>query len=356
MIKRPEYIKKGDAIGITAPSFGPGTEPYSLMYPIAKRNFEELGYRFIEGETIFRTDGLGMATNPEFAANELTEFYRRDDINAIISAGGGELMNETITHIDFEGLRNCPPKWFMGYSDNTNFIFPLVTITGVQGIYGPCISEFAMDFQETQKDSVALLEGTRDSFKGYGRFVDPEFEDDSEGTPEYTEEYLRRPYALNADRKLVNYIPENGRLVQSDDADIRMEGILVGGCLDILTNMTGTRFDRVKEFKKENPDLIWVLEACDLNPMSIRRSLWNMREAGWFEGAGGFLIGRPRTSWKQNMMGVDRFNAVTDVLGSLNAPVIMDAEIGHIDPMLPVVMGARAVVSSRENELNIRYI
>ncbi len=364
MIKRPDYIKKGDAIGITAPSFGPGTEPYSLMYPIAKQNIIERGYRIIEGATIFKTDGLGMATDPAFAAAELTDFYKREDINAIISAGGGELMNETITHVDFDELKNYPPKWFLGYSDNTNFIFPLVTITGVQGIYGPCISEFAMDWQDTQKDSFALLEGSKSSFDGYKRFVDPEKEEKAAKNPDempdgetiYTQEYLRAPYPLNADRELVTFVPDNGELRPAQIEEVQMEGILLGGCLDILTNMTGTRFDRVKEFKKDNPDIIWVIEACDLNPMSIRRSLWNMREAGWFEATKGFVIGRPHASWKQNMMGVDQYNAVTDVLKGLGVPVIMDAEIGHIDPMLPIVMGARARITVSGNDLNISYL
>jgi muramoyltetrapeptide carboxypeptidase LdcA involved in peptidoglycan recycling len=355
MIRRPRSIKKGDTIGITAPSFGPGTEPYSLMYPLAKGHITDRGYTVIEGETVFRTDGLGMATDPVFAAKELSDFYKRDDIDAIISAGGGELMNETITHVDFDDLKNYPPKWFLGYSDNTNFIFPLVTITGVQGIYGPCISEFAMDWDSTQEDSFEILEGSKSSFEGYNRFVSPDNKPESEEEPEYTEEYLRAPYDLNADRQLLTFVPDNRELVRAGDTAVSAEGILLGGCLDVLSNMVGTRFDRVKEFKTDNPDIIWVLEACDLTPMAIRRSLWNLREAGWFEGAKGFIIGRPLASWKQIMMGVDQYNAVTDVLKGLGVPVIMDAEIGHIDPMLPVIMGAKALVTVKGNDLNIKY-
>ncbi len=355
MIRRPDYIKKGDSIGITAPSFGPGTEPYSLMYAISKEKIEARGYKIIEGDTIFKTDGLGIATDPKVAAKELMEFYKRDDIDAIISAGGGELMCETITYVDFDELKGCKPKWFMGYSDNTNFVFPLVTISGVQGIYGPCISEFAMEWSDTQFDSFALLEGTKSSFDGYKRFVSPKEKSPDEPEPEYTDEYLRAPYDLDADMELVSYVPENGGLVKAEGSEIKMEGVLLGGCLDVMANMIGTRFDRVKQFKAENPDIIWILEACDLTPMSIRRSLWNMREAGWFEGAKGFIIGRPLNAWKQDMMGVDQYNAVTDIVKEIGAPVIMDAEIGHIDPMLPVVMGANANVTVRGNELNISY-
>ena len=353
MIKRPEYIKSGDTIGVTAPSFGPATEPYSLMYGIAKENIESRGYKIVAGETTFKCDGLGISTDPEVTGKELMDFYKREDIDAIISAGGGELMCETISNMDFEELRQYKPKWFVGYSDNTNFIFPLVTITGVQGIYGPCINGYAKKWEETEYDCFALLEGTKSSFDGYDRFVDPNLEEEA---PEvYTDEYLRAPYAVNADRELVIYKSADGVLRRKDDP-VEMKGMLLGGCLDILVNICGTRFDRMKDFIKENGEIIWAFEACDLTPMSIRRSLWNLREAGWLDSAAGFIIGRPRTPWRQNMMGVDQYNAVTDILAPLGKDIIMDAEIGHIDPMLPVVMGAEARVCADPKNLNVTYL
>ena len=353
MIKRPEYIKPGDAIGVTAPSFGPSIEPYSLMYPLSKENIESRGYKVIAGETVFKNDGLGISTDPKVTGKELMDFYKREDINAIISAGGGELMCETISNMDFDELKAYKPKWFIGYSDNTNFIFPLVTITGVQGIYGPCINGYAKKWEETEFDSFALLEGTKSSFDGYKKFVNPEKE---EPEPEqYTDEYLRAPYSFNDDRELIIYKNKDGEAIKTDDK-VKMKGMLLGGCLDILVNICGTRFDRMKDFIRENGDIIWVIEACDLTPMAIRRSLWNLREAGWFDSAAGFIIGRPLNSWKQNMMGVDQYNAVTDILAPLGKDIIMDAEIGHVDPMLPVVMGAEAEVSADSVDLNIRYV
>ncbi len=355
MIKRPEYLKAGDTIGITAPSYGAAIEPYSLLIDISEKNIKERGYKILEGKTARLGDGIGISTDPRVAAKELVEFYKREDINAIISAGGGELMNETITHVDFDELKAYKPKWFVGYSDNTNFIFPLVTTTGVQGIYGPCISGFAKVWEDTEKDTFALLEGTKSSFKGYDRFVEPSEEEQGQ-IVEYTDEYLRAPYSFNANRQLVSFIPEGGRLIPAGDRPIEMKGVLLGGCLDILVNMVGTRFDRMAEFNRTNPEVIWVLEACDLTPMDIRRSIWNLREAGWFENARGFVFGRPRTSWKKNMLGADQYNAATEVLGEMGVPVVMDAEIGHIDPMLPVVMGAMADISVKDNNLLLNYL
>ena len=363
MIRRPKYISPGDTIGITAPSFGAATEPYSLMLPLSEEKIKDRGYKIIEGDTARKGDGIGISTDPKVAAKELCEFYMRDDIDAIISAGGGELMCETISNIDFNDFKTASPKWFIGYSDNTNFVFPLVTISGIQAIYGPCISGFSKTWEETEKDSFALLEGKKSSFDGYKRFIDPEVlrtakekAENSNPQPQvYTREMLEAPYEYNADRELVTYECIEGSAVPASGKEIRMEGILLGGCLDILVNICGTKFDNVKEFKKENKDIIWIFEACDLNTMSIRRSLWCLKEAGWLDGTKGFIIGRPAAAWKQEMMGCDQYNAVTDVLKGFKVPVIMDAEIGHIDPMLPVVMGAEALVTAKGNEFNITY-
>ena len=354
MIKRPLNIKSGDTIGVTAPSFGAYIEPYSLLIDIAEDNLRNRGYKIFEGKTARLGDGIGISTDPKVCGAELMDFYKRDDIDAIISAGGGELMNETITYVDFDELKNYKPKWFVGYSDNTNFIFPLVTIAGVQGIYGPCINGYAKIWEDTEKDTLAILEGTKSSFDGYDMFVEPDEQEPQ--IEEYTKEYLKAPYNLNAKRQLVSFVHDGRGLVRAEDKRIEMQGILLGGCLDVLANLVGTRFDRMKEFVKNNSEVIWVLEACDLNPMSIRRTFWNLREAGWFDTAAGFVIGRPRACWKQNLLGVDQYNAVTDVVCDLKVPVVMDAEIGHIDPMLPVVMGAEAKVTVSRDKLNISYM
>ena len=65
--------------------------------------------------------------------------------------------------------------------------------------------------------------------------------------------------------------------------------------MDCLVNLTGTSFDKVAEFQKKYRDdgILWFLESCDLNVMSIRRAMWHMKQAGWFENTKGFLIGRP---------------------------------------------------------------
>ena len=351
-VRIPAPIKPGDTIGITAPSFGASIEPYSVYIDIAEDIIRQRGYKIKEGKTARMGDGKGISTDSKVTAAELVEFYKSDSVDAIISAGGGELMNETITNIDFDELKSARPKWFVGYSDNTNFIFPMVTIADTCGIYGHCINGYAKEWEDSEIDTFAILEGTKRTFTGYDGF---EREEPSNGPKEYNYDVLYK-YNLNAKKILSNYDCATGIAKKADEnRSFAMNGILLGGCLDVLANLVGTRFDRVKEFKKTHEDIIWILEACDFNVMSYRRAIWNLREAGWFDNAKGFIIGRPLSCHGEEFTGVDEYNAVTDMLEKFKVPIIMDADIGHIDPMLPIIMGAEAEVKVKGNDIRIEY-
>ena len=135
-----------------------------------------------------------------------------------------------------------------------------------------------------------------------------------------------------------------------------MQGRLLGGCLDSLITLNGTCFDKVKEFneKYKEDGVLWFLEACDLNVMSIRRALWQLRHSGWFDCAKGFLIGRPLCHGEE-MMGMNQYNAVTGALEDLEVPIIMDVDLGHIPPMMPMVCGSIATVETRGNDIKIDF-
>ena len=138
------------------------------------------------------------------------------------------------------------------------------------------------------------------------------------------------------------------------DTDIKMEGRLVGGCLDVLTLLLGTKYDRVKEFTERYKEdgIIWFIEACDLNVMGIRRALWQMEQAGWFRHVRGFLIGRPYCNGEE-FLGLDQYEAVTGILGKYNVPIIMDLDIGHIPPAMPLICGSYAKVTSMGNDVEV---
>ena len=124
--------------------------------------------------------------------------------------------------------------------------------------------------------------------------------------------------------------------------------------MDCLVNLLGTRFDGTKQFieKYRQDGIVWFLESCDLNVFGIRRAMWEMEQAGWFQYVKGFLIGRPANG--EPIMNLDAFHAVLDIVGSRGVPVVMDVDLGHRPPMMPLVTGSLAEVKVRGNDLEIR--
>ena len=145
------------------------------------------------------------------------------------------------------------------------------------------------------------------------------------------------------------------KIVNGSGDGTAFSGRLIGGCLDCLSILAGTGFDRVKEFadRYAGDGLIWFLEACDLNPMGIRRALWQLDQAGWFRTAKGFLIGRPLLFGEQ-ILGMDQYNAVTGVLKKYGVPIVMDMDLGHLPPMIPLISGALAEVSAAPKKLSVK--
>ena len=296
-MRYPEFLKKNGCIGFVAPSFGCNIEPYKTAFGHALDKFEKMGYRTELGPNCYEGCGIGISNTPEKCGQELMEYYCNDTSDVLISCGGGELMCEDLPYVDFEKIKEAKPKWYLGYSDNTNMTFLLTTLCDVYE-----------------------KEGLKD------------------------EENPLVPYNVTEPciRKKV------------PDTDIKMEGRLVGGCLDVLTLLLGTKYDKVQEFTERYKEdgIIWFIEACDLNVMGIRRALWQMEQAGWFGHVKGFLIGRPYCNGEE-FLGLDQYEAVTGILGKYNVPIIMDLDIGHIPPAMPLICGSYAKVTSVGNDVEV---
>lgn len=342
----PKPLPANGTIGFVAPSFGCASGRYRVAFDKALCSFEEKGYKTLLGPNCYKEDGIGISTNSADCATELMDMYCDSQSDVLISCGGGELMCETISQVDFDKIKNANPKWYMGYSDNTNFVFLQTTLCDTAAIYGPCASSFGTDDEHQMlRDAMKLLTSDEESisFAGYGRFELNGLRDDEHPTA-----------GLNLDTKsqVKAYIADGKpwSIDTPDNQKVEMKGRLVGGCLDILTGICGTRFDRVKEFvdKYKDDGIIWFFEACDLNMMSIRRAIWELKEAGWFAYTKGFVVGRPRI-YDEEMMGLNRFNAVYDLLSEYKVPIIMDVDLGHLPPMVPVICGSLVTVSAADN-------
>ena len=349
-MRYPEFLKENAKLGFVAPSFGCTIEPYHTAFENALRKWEEQGYKIHLGPNCFASSGIGISNNPKLCGQEINDWYCSNENDAIISCGGGELMCEVVPYMDFERMQQAKPKWYMGFSDNTNFTFLSAIVMDTAAIYGPCAASFGMEpWHASIQDAWDLLHGKTDTIKGYGVW-------EKEGLKD--EEHPLLPYNVTEPVVLKNYICENGvaELVVDVSQSIQLEGRLIGGCMDILQMYPGTPYDKVRAFneKYKEDGFIWFMESCDLNLMGIRRAIWQMKQAGWFEHLKGFLIGRP-LCFGEEAFGIDQYRAVTDVLAEYNVPIIMDLDLGHLAPSMPIICGSTVKVSVCGNDITIQY-
>ncbi len=138
--------------------------------------------------------------------------------------------------------------------------------------------------------------------------------------------------------------------------ECEMEGMILGGNLDVLSLLKGTKYDNMKAFNEKYKDegIIWYFEACDLNVISIRRAIFALKEADWFKYTKGFLIGRPMM-FNEKIMGINQYNACIDILKDFNVPILMDVDLGHLEPSLPMINGLNAKVTYKNNNIQIEY-
>lgn len=320
-MKYPEPLKKGGTIGFCAPSFGAYIEPYHSAFCKAIETFQKMGYQVDPGPNSFAGDGIGISTTPEKCGKELTEWYERSENDVLFSVGGGELMCETLDYVDLERLKSAKPKWYMGYSDNTHFTFILPTVLDTAAVYGPCAPTFGMEnWDESLTDAFKFITGEKNTFTNYDLWERTKIQ-----TPE-------NPYAgYNLTEKT------EIRTKNWDGSPI--EGRFLGGCMDVMGNFVGTKYDRVKEFneKYKEDGIIWFLEACELSSVSTRRVMWHFRNAGWLDEAKAIIFGRPMLEddcsygLSQDDAAYGEVMKLEDRLGR-KIPCFFGADIGHLPP------------------------
>ena len=343
-MRYPEFLKQNGTIGFVAPSFGCATQPYKAAFDNALRRWSEAGYHLDLGPNCYADYGVGISNTPEKCGEELTEYYISEKNDCLISCGGGELMCEILNYVDFEAVKKAKPKWYMGYSDNTNMTFLLTTLCDTASIYGPCAASFGMDpWHPSITDAFDLLKGEKMSFESYGTWEKESLKD---------EEHPLLPYNCTEPLSIKMFAPDAQGVLKKTEETV-VEGRLLGGCMDCLGNFLGTKFDKVRDFTEnyQEDGIIWFLEACDLNVFSIRRAMWQMENAGWFSNVKGFLIGRPLNG--ETMMNLDHLGAVLSVAEKYHVPVILDADLGHLSPAMPLITGSMAKIEGRKGKIKV---
>ncbi|MCX4661616.1 S66 family peptidase [Streptomyces uncialis] len=335
-VRYPRPLRPGDRIGITSPSSGVPKELHRRL-DVAIRDVEARGYEVVVGRCM---DGAGHVSAPAAdRAGELMSMLTDPGIRAVVPPWGGETAIDLLPLLDWDRLRDAEPTWLVGFSDMSTIITPLTILTGMATVHGNNLMDTPYRVPEgllSWLDIAAAPRGHRYAQTPPNRYRATGW-DDYRAHPEVREYTLDTP----------------GRWTRLDgEGDLEVEGRLIGGCIEMLCNLTGTPYLDVSAFAQaESPEgLLVYVEAGGDDAFAICRNLHGMRLAGFFDKANAILVARTSAPGADSLT---QHQAVLDALGPLNVPIIADVECGHVPPYLPIINGARGRVvhTSTRSEL-----
>ncbi len=318
----PNFLNKDDKIGITALSAGVGKKLDDYLNSI---NILSKDYSIIETKNV-RNNAL-VSANPLTRANELDELVTNKDIKMIICAAGGDGQIETLPYINYTHIKENP-KWIMGASDPTNLLFPVTTMLDIATIYGFNGGSYYGEISEEANSNI--LKGNlvvQHSFKQYQSFID-----EIKGNDIYHEVYYKH------------------------DKDLVISGRIIGGCIDCIAKIIGTKYDHVNEFieRYKKDGIIWYFDNFALSAFDMYLTLLQFKNAGYFKYTKAILFGRIAFPNTENSEYIKDYEvAYKKALEDI--PYVSEMDIGHTRPTFTIINGSIADIKVKDHKGEISF-
>lgn len=322
-MKYPKFIQQGGTIGITAPSAGVGRKLPDFDRSIAF--LTDLGYSIKETDSVRINNP--RSTDACHRGKELNSLFQDDAVDIVMCAAGGDFLDEMIPYADFD-LMASHPKWLYGMSDPTGLLFPYTCMCDVATIYGSNAGSFDVeplpDYLKIHSD---FLEGSSIIQYSYPYHVSDPFAD-TFNMSEITE------LCSNKDK-------------------FHVQGRCIGGCIDVLKDLIGTKFDHIRQFieKYREDGIIWYFDNFCLSAETLYRTFLQFYYAGWFENTKAVLIGR--TAIPSSETGMTYEEAVTTAFKDI--PFIFNSDIGHVPPTWIMINGSVMSLDFENKNANISF-
>jgi len=322
MIRYPATTIK--TIGVTAPSSGVGSEHHELLKQAIARQ-EQNGFTFVTGDTAW-TQNMAKSAPAKKRAEELMEMMTDPAIDLIFPPWGGELLIEILEYLDFSKMQ---PKWILGYSDLSVLLLALTLKTGIATAHGTNL----IDLRSEQSDATT------------GRWLSILQTGAKGSVAQSSSELYQKEWNHSVPSPVVFHLSEPTVWKTVSGAEENFSGRLLGGCIDVIRHLVGTSFGDVQRFRKDyisEEPVVWYLENCELPVADLKRSLTQMKYAGWFDNCAGIIFGRSSANEPVQDYTVEKM--YEDLAEELNVPIAYDIDLGHVPPQITFVNGAYAEV------------
>jgi muramoyltetrapeptide carboxypeptidase LdcA involved in peptidoglycan recycling len=277
---------------------------------------------------------LGFVSDiPQNRVDDIHSMFGDPEVKAIVAAIGGDHSCHLLPLLDFDLIRQNP-KIFMGFSDVTVLNVAIWVETGLVTFNGPALltdfAEFPRMFEYTQRYMLRALCEARPI-----GVIEP--------STWWTEEFLDWAQGEDLTRPRSRQSSTGWSWLRGGVA----EGVLIGGCLESLEHLRGTRF------WPEWHDAIMFFETSEAPPAPERVDalLMDYENMGVLPRLKGLMVGRPMRyteGEKQQLREV-----LLERTKGYTFPIATDMDFGHTAPQFTVPIGCRARIDADNQRFEI---
>lgn len=282
-------LKPGDTVAFVTPASPLTADKLEFVTGL----LEEEGYRVKVMPHALDADEY-LAGADRTRAKDLQDAFDDEEVTAVLCTRGGYGCARLFPFLDLDRIA-ASRKMFLGFSDITTLHLAL-NRRGMPTVHSP----------------MAL-----------------------------TLSYARQPWVYESFRRVLRgdlRVPEEAPKPEMVVGGIA-EGVVVGGCMCLLTDSIGTAEPLETEGK------ILLIEDVDEAPHRIDAMLTHLLNSGLAQSAAGFLIGemtRTEEHVDAGIGGKPWRTMVKDRLAPLGKPMVIDYPLGHAKNMATLPLGLRA--------------
>ena len=291
----PKKLKKGDIIGIVAPS-NPITGENIEEIRKAKEIVEKDGFKVKFSKNLFSNTN-GYSSTAKEKAEDINRMFADKEVKMIWCAKGGENSNTTFEYLDYD-LIGENSKIICGYSDITSLTNIITQKTGL------------VTFNGTNFKTIATDETSYSYEEAIKRFVDGSLE------------------VVKENEKYQTIIPGVA------------EGNLIGGNLSLIRGLVAGKY------KIDFMDKILFIEELgfETGPSLVSNYLAYMKQNGVFEQIKGIWIGN-----YEHESGITLEKILQDIIGDkYNKPIIKSNNFGHVETKTVIPIGTKAKIDTNK--------
>lgn len=294
-MNKPARVKPGGRIGILAP--GGCVDQESLI--AGAQTIRNEGFEVELSPNIRERKGY-LAGDERQRAQDLADFFRREDIDAVFCARGGFGSVQLLPHLSL-GIKAFP-KVFVGYSDVSILLNWLLEKCEMVTFHGPMVAmELAKGLHGRSKEFFwGLFTGEKTSWK-----------------------------------------LQLGEVIRPG----KVKAPMMGGCLSVLVTTLGTAYEIDTSGK------LLFLEDVGEKPYRIERMLTHLKMAGKFDSLAGLVLGQFEECDGYGSRGLSHI--VRDMFCKAPYPVVMGMAAGHGSEHLTLPFGVNMLLDGNHGMLSL---